>query len=162
LLVAKRTEALDGGVGESGDLAGHRLFFAEALLDQRREFLQRLFGALAGHMDDDRIAHRRAEHHQPHDRGAAHFVTVLLDLDRRVDLAGQVDEFGARPGVKPAELTLFNLAADRAAQAAASPRISEATEIYLRPASRAAATAAWTGITLRAPSNHISIRKVSP
>src|SRR6185295_5627735 len=47
-------------------------------------------------------------------------------------------------------------------QAAASPRISEATEIYLRPASRAAATAARTSIVLRAPSRRISIGRLTP
>ena len=43
------------------------------------------------------------------------------------------------------------------AHAAAAPSTSDATEIYLRPASRAAATAAWTFIILRAPSSLISI-----
>src|SRR5438552_2337810 len=112
-------------------------------------------------MDHDRIAHCRAEHHQAHDRGAANLVAVLLDLDLRVDLAGKIDEFGAGPGVEPAHVGNLDLAADRV-QAAASPRISLATEIYLRPASRAAATAAWTGITLRAPSSRISIGRFTP
>src|SRR5207249_11990223 len=76
-------------------------------------------------------------------------------------LARQVDELGAGPGVEAARVRDSNLAAD-CAQAAASPRISLATEIYLRPASRAAATAAWTGITLRAPSSRISIGRFTP
>src|SRR5689334_6379188 len=117
---------------------------------------------LAADVDHDRVAHRRAEHHQPHDRGAAHFMAIFLDFDGGVELAGQIDELGARPGVQPADIANTDLAADRAAQAAASPRISEATEIYLRPASRAAATAAWTGITLRAPSSRISIGRLTP
>src|SRR3954447_4542450 len=112
-------------------------------------------------MDDDRIAHRRAEHHQAHDRGAAHPVAVLLHLDLGVDLAGKIDELGARPRMEPALIGDRDLAENRR-QAAASPRISLATEIYLRPASRAAATAAWTGITLRAPSSRISIGRFTP
>src|SRR4051812_12310418 len=115
----------------------------------------------AADMDDDRVAHRRAEHHQPHDRSPADAIAVLLDLDHGVDLAGEIDELGAGPGVEPALVGDLDLAADRV-QAAASPRISEATEIYLRPASRAAATAAWTGITLRAPSRRISIGRFTP
>src|SRR5438270_10997144 len=100
-------------------------------------------------VDDDEIAHRRAKHHQAHDRGAADAVAVLLDFDLGVELAGEVDEFRARSRMEPALVGDLDLAAGGAAQAAASPRISEATEIYFRPASRAAATAAWTGITLR-------------
>src|SRR5258708_3709526 len=112
-------------------------------------------------MDGDAVAHRRAEHHQAHDRGAADAVAVLLDLDHGVDLTGEVDEFGAGPGVEPAHVGNFDFLTDRV-QAAASPRISEATEMYLRPASRAAATAAWTGITLRAPSRRMSMGKLTP
>src|SRR5437660_8415737 len=113
-------------------------------------------------VDDDRIAHCRAEHHEAHNRGAADAVAVLFDLDFGVDLAGEIDELGARPRMEPALVGDRDLAADGPAQAAASPRISEATEIYLRPASRAAATAAWTGITLRAPSSRISIGRLTP
>src|SRR5437762_11900195 len=112
-------------------------------------------------VDDNRVAHRRAEHHQAHDRGAADLAAVLLDLDLRVDFAGEIDELGASPGVEPALVGDPDLPADRV-QAAASPRISLATEMYLRPASRAAATAAWTGMTLRAPSRRMSIGRLTP
>src|SRR5205823_99337 len=122
---------------------------------------QRLVGVEALDVDGDRVAHRSAEHHQAHDRCSADPVAVFLDLDLRVDLAGKIDELGARPGVKAALVGDLHLAADRV-QAAASPRISLATEIYLRPASRAAATAAWTGITLRAPSRRMSIGRLTP
>ncbi len=43
LLVAQRAQPLDGRVGERGDLRGASVL-AEALLDQRRELLQRLLG----------------------------------------------------------------------------------------------------------------------
>src|SRR3954470_9353551 len=112
-------------------------------------------------MDDDRIAHCRPEHHQAHDRGRADLVAVLLDVDLGVDLTGEIDELGAGPGMQPALVGDPHLAAD-CAQAAASPRISEATEMYLRPASRAAATAACTGMTFRAPSSRISIGRFTP
>src|SRR5919112_1505543 len=112
-------------------------------------------------MDNDRVAHRRAEHHQAHDRGSADAVAVLLDLDLGGDLAREIDELSACPRMEPAFVRNPNFPADRP-QAAASPRISLATEIYLRPASRAAATAAWTGITLRAPSRRISIGRFTP
>src|SRR5438309_6097320 len=112
-------------------------------------------------MDDDRIAHGGAEHHQAHDRCPADAVAVLLDFDRRAELGGKIDELGTRPRMQTALVRDRNLAEDRR-QAAASPRISDATEMYLRPASRAAATAAWTGITLRAPSRRISIGRFTP
>src|SRR4051794_38044051 len=101
--------------------------------------LQRSLGAVAIDMDDNRIAISSAEHHQAHDRGSAHAVPILLHLDLGVDLAGEVDELRARPCMEPALIGDRDLAASRR-QAAASPRISLATEIYLRPASRAAAT----------------------
>src|SRR6476619_6837889 len=82
-------------------------------------------------------------------------------MDLRLDLARQIDELRAGPRVEAALIGDQDLAGD-CAQAAASPRISEATEIYFRPASRAAATAAWTGITLRAPSRRISIGRFTP
>src|SRR5690348_10722016 len=112
-------------------------------------------------MNDDCVADPGAEHHQPHDRRAADLVPVLLDVDHGVDLARKVDELGAGPRMEPALVGDLDLAAGLV-QAAASPRISEATEIYFRPASRAAATAAWTGITLRAPSSRISIGRLTP
>src|SRR5690348_3608018 len=161
LLVAQGAQQLDRGVGESGDLARHGLVFAEPFFDKLHEFRQRLVGRFSLDMDDDRIAHGGAEHHQTHDRRAADAVAVLLDLDLGVDLAGDIDELGACPGVEAALVVDPDLAAD-GGQAAASPRISDATEIYLRPASRAAATAAWTPITLRAPSSRISIGRFTP
>src|SRR5688572_18462141 len=112
-------------------------------------------------MDHDGVPDGGAEHHQPHDRGSADPVAVLLDLDLHVELTGEIDELGARPRMESALIGDLDLAADRR-QAAASPRISDATEIYFRPASRAAATAAWTGITLRAPSRRISIGRLTP
>src|SRR5690349_14925482 len=112
-------------------------------------------------MDDHRIAHRGTEHHQAHDRRAADSVAVLLDFDLGVEFAGHVDEFSRGPRMETALVGDLDLAAD-GAQAAASPRISLATEIYLRPASRAAATAARTPITLRAPSSRISIGRFTP
>src|SRR3982751_4194837 len=120
---------------------------------------------IAFDVDDDAVAHRGAEHHQAHDRGPADAVSVLLDLDLGVDLAGEVHELGARPRMEPALVGDRDLPAClplAAGQAAASPRISLATEIYFRPASRAAATAAWTGMTLRAPSSRISIGRLTP
>src|SRR5690349_10214275 len=122
---------------------------------------QCLVSAVALNVDDDRVADRRAEHHQAHDRGPADSVTILFDLNRGIDLAGKIDELRARSRMEPALVGNRDLAAD-SRQAAASPRISLATEIYLRPASRAAATAAWTGITLRAPSRRISIGRFTP
>src|SRR5690349_9642380 len=111
-------------------------------------------------MDDDCVALRRSEHHQAHDRGPADLVSVLLDLDGAGELARKIDELRARPGVEPPLVGDLDLPRDT--QAAASPRISEATEMYLRPASLAAATAAWTGITFRAPSRRMSIGRFTP
>src|SRR3954467_10250693 len=115
----------------------------------------------AGDVDGDHIAHCGTEHHQAHDRSSANAMSVFFDLDFPVALAGEVGELGARSRVQPTPVADAGFAAD-GGQAAASPRISEATEIYLRPASRAAATAAWTGMTLRAPSSRISIGRFTP
>src|SRR6187549_4259684 len=73
----------------------------------------------------------------------------------------QVDEFRTGPRVQAAPIPNGDgPGAD--AQAAASPRISDATEMYFRPASRAAATAARTPITFRAPSSRMSIGRLTP
>src|SRR3546814_10766723 len=83
------------------------------------------------------------------------------DLNLARQRRGQGDELGARAGVQAALVGDV----DRPFgphQAIASPRISEATEMYLRPASRAAATASATFITLRAPSSRISIGRLTP
>ena len=101
LLVAQRAQQLDGGVGKGGDLAGHHSS-PKRSSTSATSFAERFLGIVALDMDDDRVAHRRAEHHQAHDRGAADAVAVLLDLDRGVDLAGEVDELGAGPGMEPA------------------------------------------------------------
>src|SRR6185295_4238594 len=136
------------------------LLLVEQRLDQGAEPLDGLLGAEAGGADRDRVAFRRAEHHQAHDRGAADLVAVLLHLDRGIDLGGDGDELGARPGMEAALVP--DLHRPGRHQAAASPNISEATEIYLRPASRAAATAERTSIVLRAPSSRISIGRLTP
>src|SRR4029453_8395080 len=88
-------------------------------------------------------------------------MAVLFYLDTGIELAGEIDELGTGAGVK-APLVADSDRARQRVQAAASPRISEATEIYLRPASRAAATAAPTLITLGAPSRRMSIGKLTP
>src|SRR5438067_4134422 len=73
---------------------------AKPVLDQRQDDGESLLGALAGRVDRDRVAHRGAQHHQAHDRGAADPVAVLLDLDGRRQAAGAIDELGACPRVK--------------------------------------------------------------
>src|SRR4029078_13008482 len=92
---------------------------AEALLDHRDQAVECHVGMRALDVNDDRVAHRRAEHHQAHDRGAADAVAVLLDLDLRLDLTREFDELGACPCVKPTLVADADLAADRV-QAAAS------------------------------------------
>src|SRR3954447_26997680 len=110
------------------------LLLPESILDQRHQLRQRGIGLVAFDVEDHEVSLSGAEHHQAHDRGPADAVSVLLDLDLGVDLAGEVHELGARPRMEsalvgdrdlPACLTLA------AGQAAASPRISLATEIYL-------------------------------
>src|SRR5215213_5552988 len=103
----------------------------ETVLDERNERVQRFLRAVSLGVDDNRVAHRRAEHHQPHDRSAADPAAVLLDLDRGGKAGSEGDEAGAGAGVQtPPVLHL-----DRPARHAqtVSPSISEATEMYLRP-----------------------------
>src|SRR4051794_32421013 len=68
--------------GSARTVSGRSSLFAEARLDQLDQSLERILGMRSGDMDGDRVAHRRAKHHEAHDRGAAHAVTILLDLDR--------------------------------------------------------------------------------
>src|SRR5688572_1818342 len=140
---------------------GAASLFSEPILDELGELAERILGTESGDMDGDLVAHGGAKHHQAHDRRPAHLVAVLFHLDGGIELRGEVDELGAGPGVKAAPVADPDRPGE-GVQAAASPRISEATEIYLRPASRAAATAARTLITLRAPSSRISIGKLTP
>ena len=44
--------------------------------------------------DADRVARAGGQHHQAHDRRAADLDAVLLDMDRGVEAAGELDEFG--------------------------------------------------------------------
>jgi len=59
LLVPEGSQAFDGGVGKSGDLASH-LFLAEAILDQGDELLQRHLRMNAVGVDHDAVTHRGA------------------------------------------------------------------------------------------------------
>src|SRR5690606_11399704 len=99
--------------------------------------------------------------HQPHDRGAGDRVSVLFDGQFARLRGGEGDELGAGAGVKATAIADEHGAA-HPAQAAASPSTSDATVIYLRPASRAAATASVTLIVLRAPPSRISIGRLIP
>src|SRR4051812_38235202 len=132
----------------------------ELFLDQPDEGGERFLGAFALGADGDRLADRGAEHHQPHDRSAGYRRAVLLHLDAGGEARGERDELGARAGVQAALVEQGDGALE-AAQTV-SPRISDATEIYLRPASRAAATAARTSIVFLAPSSRISIGRLTP
>src|SRR5205085_9314863 len=131
-----------------------------AVFHQGREGGDRFLGAFAFGADGDRVAHRGAEHHQAHDRGAADAAPVLLDLHDGALAGGHGDELGAGPRVEPAPVLHLDGAAGGAQTV--SPRISEATEMYLRPASRAAATAARTSIVFLAPSRRISMGRLTP
>src|SRR3569623_3138780 len=112
-------------------------------------------------VDHDAVTHRDAQHHQAHDRGTTDALTVLLDLNHGVEFTREANELGAGAGMEAPLAGDPDLAAD-GRQAAASPRTSEATEMYFLPASRAAATAAWTLMTLRAPSSRMSIGRLTP
>src|SRR3546814_3553360 len=79
--------------------------------------------------------------------------------DRRVKARREGDEFGAGAGVKPSFVDdFYRPLFDHAA----SPRIADATEIYLRPASCAASTALATSIWLRTLASRISIGRLIP
>src|SRR3546814_618773 len=134
---------------------------AEAVLDQPDQFEQRGVGAVALRMDGDAVALRGAEHHQSHDRGARYTAAVALDLDR--DAFGQAadegDEFGAGARVKTA--LIGNLDGLRQFAQRPTPSISDATDIYFWPASRAAITAGRSSIVLRALSSRINIGRLT-
>src|SRR5690606_21614664 len=93
--------------------------------------------------DGDRAAGAGGEHHQAHDRGAADAHPVLLDLDRGVEAADELDELGRGAGVQAALVDDRQLLADggRGARVAGVFRSAHlplrawlATLMYLRPA----------------------------
>src|SRR4051794_599211 len=102
---------------------------AELVLDQPDERGHGFLGAVPLGPDEDRIAHRRPQHHQPHDRGAGDLRPVPLDLDRNGKAGGKGDEARAGAGVEAAPVGQRHDAFDGAQTV--SPRISEATLIYL-------------------------------
>ena len=67
LFVAQPAYLLNQRVGKSSNFAWHTLFLAELGLDQIDQGLHREISAIAVCADDNRIAHRCTEHHQPHD-----------------------------------------------------------------------------------------------
>src|SRR5690606_2069051 len=90
--------------------------------------------------DGDGAAGTGGQHHQPHDRGAADAHAVLLDHDRGVVAADELDEAGGSPGVQPALVDDGQLLADRPVSHFPL-RTWLATLMYLRPAACASCSA---------------------
>src|SRR3546814_18769736 len=113
-------------------------------------------------MDGDAVALCGAQHHQSHDRGAVDAVAGLFDLygNGFGQAADEGDEFGAGARVKTALVGDFDGLRQIAQRPA--PSISEATDIYFCPASRAAPTAGPRSLVLRALSSRINIGRLPP
>ncbi len=78
------------------------LVLIEAALDQADQRDHRRLGLTAARADLQLRAERRGEHHQTHDRDAAHHHVVLDHLDIRGELLGDLDEFGRRARMQSA------------------------------------------------------------
>src|SRR5258705_8497610 len=67
-------------------------FLAEARSDQLLESVDDFAGLRPAGGNADRIAGACRQHHQAHDRGAADLDAVLLDMDRGIESAGDLDQ----------------------------------------------------------------------
>src|SRR5690242_7650159 len=68
-------------------------FLAEAGGDKLLERVHDLERLRPAGGDADRVAWAGGKHHQAHDRRAADLDAILLDMDRGVEAAGELDEF---------------------------------------------------------------------
>jgi hypothetical protein len=120
----------------------------------------RLVGAVAFGVDGDRVAHRRAEHHQAHDRGAADPAAVLLDLDRGGSWLARLTNLALARAWSPRLVGDL----DRPANAL-KPRLPRGSRTRPRYICARLARGGDRGadvITLRAPSSRISIGRLTP
>src|SRR4051794_34230589 len=138
------------------------------------ELLQRVhdlkrFRAAGG--DADRVSRTGGKHHQAHDRCAADLDAVLLDMDRGVEAAGELDEFrrGARMQAAlvddrklPGDLIFGDLVFFRGQRVHLLLRSWLATLMYLRPAACASSSAAAMLSPLRIEDSLISIGRFMP
>src|SRR3954447_4251388 len=125
--------------------------------------------------DDDRGAWSRGQHHQAHDRGAAHGLAATRHPDFRVEALDRLNEFGRSARVQAALVDDGKFAGDRAgrhtrpdfvpgrglvAHLPARTRLAMVT--YLRPASWAMAIASASGRSSRTLASLTSMGRLIP
>src|SRR5690606_32679467 len=140
------------------------LVLVEAATDQVGEGGHRGpgLGPVGGDLDLAAVA--GAQHQQAHDRQGVDRHPVAGDADLGVETRGQLDEFGAGPGVQATRVADAGGRRRRAGHVAHfSPCSTQlATEMYLRPASWAWATQACSGSRPRTLASLISIGRLRP
>src|SRR5690606_31579422 len=117
-------------------------------------------------LDENGRARPGGQHHQAHDRGAAHGHPVAAHAHLRVEMVGHAHEAGRGAGVEPALVADGQPLADSAAGIgkgfAQTPRTSLATLMYLRPASAAILTASRTSVSPRTRASLTSMGRFMP
>src|SRR6478752_2798559 len=152
------------------------ILFAKAARNQLVDGLDGRRRLFAGGLDRDGRPGRGAQHHQSHDRGAAHRFTATGDPDGRVEALHGLTELGRGAGVQAllvddgqhadggvGRVPAFGQIAVEVLSSAhfpASTRLAMVT--YLRPAAWAAATASSSGHSLRTLASFTSIGMLMP
>src|SRR5579871_6209119 len=154
---------------------GWRLFaLGKSPGNKRRKRRDHLLGFRPGGFDRDGGAGPCRQHHQAHDRGAAHGLLAAGDLDLCAVGLRDLHELGRGAGVQSlfvadfqlphdgcAGLRVFGIhGADALAHLPLSTRLAMVT--YLRPASWAAVTASCSGLSSRTRASLTSMGRLIP
>src|SRR5277367_6351882 len=177
----KRTGWIDGGHGAKGAFAhpttpSSRAFFVELAGDEIADGFDRGLGIRADRGDHDGGPGRRRQHHQPHDRGAAHGFAAARHPDLGVEALDHLDELGRSARVQSTLVDDEKFAGNSACRHArpgdilgrrdvvvhlpASTRLAMVT--YLRPASWAMAMASGSERSSRTLASLTSMGRLMP
>src|SRR5579883_827413 len=170
---AARRPPRRGAFGRVRDVSA----FIEAGGDQGRQRVGGALGLPPGGADLDLAARRCGQHHQPHDGHAGHGTFLLRDRHGGVECRRKLYKPRRCTGVQPFLIDDGGGALDRSGGGRAVGRLRcgrvrghftsparswEATLMYLRPASRAEATASASFSVLRTLASLISIGRFMP
>src|SRR6185312_3072240 len=167
---------MHGGHGAARPLYQSRPFFVELAFHELGDGGKRGFRFRARGRNLDRGAGRRCQHHQPHDRGAAHGLVAARHPDIGVEALHGLDEFRRRARVQPAlvdDQKLLgnsslghprpgNVLQRRVVVAHLPARTRLAMVTYLRPASCAIAIASGSGRSSRTFASLTSMGRLMP
>src|SRR5689334_5992397 len=156
--------------------ANSRTFFVELARDQCGDGVERSLRLGSGGRDDDRSAGSGGQHHQSHDRSAAHGFAALCHPDFGVETLDHLHELCGRARMKSALVDDWNLAGNRTrrdggswrvigrrvliAHLPASTRLAMVT--YFRPASWAMAMASGSDRSSRTLASLTSMGRLIP